>query len=100
MISIKNKPLHVLREEYERIEAELARRKLRVFVEKAWPLIEPDHAFVGNWHIDASCDALEAVTRGEIKDCIFNVPPGTMKSILVCVMHPAWEWTSMKPGAT
>lgn len=76
------------------IEAEIARRSLRTFVEVAWPLVEPERPFVGNWHIDALCDVLEAVTRGDLKRVIINVAPGSMKSLLVSVFWPAWEWAS------
>lgn len=43
------------------------------------------------------CEALEAVSRGEIKRLIINIPPGLMKSLLVSVFWPAWEWLS-NPG--
>jgi hypothetical protein len=32
------------------------------------------------------------VTRGEIRQLIINVPPRHMKSLLVSVLWPAWEW--------
>jgi len=67
--------------------------KLVNFVEQAWHVIEPAEEYKHNWHIDVICEHLEAVTRGEIKNLLINVPPGTMKSILVSVMWPAWEWT-------
>jgi predicted phage terminase large subunit-like protein len=66
--------------------------KLINFVERAWPIIEPTEPFQYNWHLDVICDHLEAITRGELKNLLINVPPGTMKSILVSVMWPAWEW--------
>jgi predicted phage terminase large subunit-like protein len=74
--------------------AEVARRSLRAFIEQAWPYVEPTVPFCGNWHIDALCDVLEAVTRGEIKRVVVTVPPGTMKSLLVSVFWPAWMWAS------
>ncbi|WP_343287062.1 phage terminase large subunit [Rhizobium sp. AC27/96] len=40
----------------------------------------------------AMCDHLEAVTRGDIQYLLINVPPGMMKSLLVAVFWPAWEW--------
>jgi len=63
------------------------------FVQGAWHVIEPSEEYKHNWHIDVICEHLEAVTRGEIKNLLINVPPGAMKSILVSVMWPAWEWT-------
>jgi hypothetical protein len=39
---------------------------------------------------------LEAVHRGEIKRLLLNVSPGFMKSMLVNVFFPAWEWGPME----
>ena len=66
---------------------------LRAFIEEVWPVVEPQTPFVGNWHIDALCAHLEAVTRGELRNLLINIPPGCMKSYIVSVMWPAWEWT-------
>ena len=63
------------------------------FVKMAWPIIEPGCELVDNWHIKTICGYLEAVTAGDITRLIINVPPGSLKSILVSVMWPAWEWT-------
>jgi predicted phage terminase large subunit-like protein len=80
------------RAELEAIEAELARRKLERFVRVAWRILEPSTPLVWNWHLTILCEELEAVTRRECKRLIINVPPGTMKSLLVSVFWPAWEW--------
>ena len=71
---------------------EAARRFLRDFVEQAWPVLEPAEPFVPGWHIDCIAEHLEAVSAGGIKRLIINVPPRNMKSLLVSVMWPAWEW--------
>lgn len=83
--------------EFELLEAELCRRSLRKFVEKVWNILEPGVPFIGNWHIDAICCILEEVTAGNITRVIFNIPPGCMKSLLINVIWPAWEWAS-NPG--
>jgi predicted phage terminase large subunit-like protein len=44
------------------------------------------------WAVDAICEHLEAVTSGELKRLLMNVPPGSMKSLLTGVIWPAWEW--------
>jgi predicted phage terminase large subunit-like protein len=62
------------------------------FVREAWHVLEPNARYVHNWHIDAICDHLEAVTDGRINRLLINVPPGSMKSLLVSVFWPAWEW--------
>jgi predicted phage terminase large subunit-like protein len=86
-----------LHDEIEALEAEIARRDLHFFVEKTWHLVEPSVPFRSNWHVRKLCRVLEQVTRGELKRLIINVPPGTMKSLLVSVFWPAWEWAS-QPG--
>jgi predicted phage terminase large subunit-like protein len=51
------------------------------------------------WALDAICLHLEAVTDGNIKRLLMNVPPGSMKSLLTGVIWPAWEWGPKgKPG--
>ena len=78
----------------ERIQASRAKRSLRDFIRQAWHVLEPDTTYKHNWHIDAIADHLEAVSRGDIKKLIINVPPGHMKSLSVCVFWPAWDWIS------
>lgn len=67
-------------------------QSLTNFVRLAWPVLEPGTNLVWGWSIDAICEHLEAVTRGEIKRLLINIPPGTAKSFLVNVIWPAWEW--------
>ena len=71
---------------------EFCARKLANFVQRAWPVVEPGTRYVHGWHIDAIAEHLEAVTSGEINRLLINVPPGTMKSLAVGVLWPAWEW--------
>jgi predicted phage terminase large subunit-like protein len=74
------------------IDQERASRSLREFVRQAWAIIEPSTPFVPGWHIDAIIDHLEAITFGQIRNLLINVPPRHMKSLLVSVLWPAWEW--------
>lgn len=39
-----------------------------------------------------NCQHLEAVTFGRLNRLLINVWPGAMKSMLVSVLWPAWEW--------
>lgn len=75
----------------EGLHAALARRRLRHFVEFAWNWIEP-REYRHNWHIDAICEHLEAVTRGEIKRLLINIPPRCGKSLIFAVFWPVWTW--------
>lgn len=62
------------------------------FVQAFWSVLEPKREFVNGWAISAICEHLEAVTRGEIRRLLMNVPPGFMKSLTTDVFWPAWEW--------
>jgi predicted phage terminase large subunit-like protein len=76
-----------------KVEREYATRSFHEFVRQAWHVIEPSTPFVPGWHIDAIIDHLEAVSYGHIRNLLINVPPRHMKSLLVSVFWPAWEWT-------
>lgn len=67
-------------------------KSLLEFTRGAWPTLEPSQPFVENWHILELCTLLEDITAGKIKRAIINVPPGTMKSLLVSVIYPCWLW--------
>lgn len=72
--------------------AERCRRDFRVFVRHAWGQIDPA-PLVWNWHLDAMCLHLQAVTEGRIDKLLINIPPGHAKSMIVGVLWPAWVWT-------
>lgn len=57
----------------------------------AWGQVEPNE-LVWNWHMSAICTALEAVSRGQLRKLLINVPPGMSKSLLVSTCWPAWDW--------
>lgn len=71
-----------------------AESSLLEFARQAWHVVEPSTPFVAGWHIDAICEHLEAVTRGEIRNLVINMPPRHMKSMLVSVFWPTWEWAT------
>lgn len=62
------------------------------FVREAWHVLEPNTPLVWNWHLDALCAHLEAISDGRINRLLINVPPGSSKSMIVSVLWPAWEW--------
>lgn len=63
------------------------------FVKEAWRIIEPGTVLKWNWHLDAMCEHLEAISRGLIRPrLIINVPPGSSKSTICTVLWQAWEW--------
>lgn len=73
-------------------------KTLAGFVREAWHVLEPMTKYVHGWHVDAICAHLEAITFGKFRAMglenrlLINVPPGTMKSLIVSVFWPAWEW--------
>jgi hypothetical protein len=56
-------------------------------------VVEPATPYVHGWHIDCMADHLQAVSDGELRYLIINVPPRHMKSLLISVLWPSWEWT-------
>lgn len=88
------------REDLARDREELAERfsSLAAFVHDAWHVLEPAKDLKWGWALDAICEHLEAITDGKLdRDgegarLLINVPPGSMKSLLVGVFWPAWEW--------
>ena len=65
------------------------------FVRYFWSVLEPETKLVEGWLLYAICEHLEAVTFGKITRLLINVPPGSMKSLMVNVFWPAWEWGPM-----
>jgi predicted phage terminase large subunit-like protein len=78
--------------DFELIDKELCERSLSEFVKQAWNILDPGQPLIWNWHMDAICNHLEAITNNEINRLLINIPPGTSKSSLVNVYYPAWEW--------
>ena len=88
-------PKHLLRA----IEKRRCELSLAEFIKAAWHVVEPGQPYVHGWHIDFICAHLEAITNGEVMDdgtfynrLLVNVPPGTMKSLIINVFWPSWEW--------
>lgn len=73
-------------------QRELSKRSLAEFAKQAWDVLEPASELKWGWALDAICEHLEAVTAGDIRRLLMNVPPGSMKSLLTGVIWPAWEW--------
>jgi integrase len=66
---------------------------LRVYIRHAWHVVEPSTVYLENWHIDLIAEYLEAVTAGQIKRLLINMPPRYAKSTCVSIMWPTWVWT-------
>ena len=67
------------------------------FLKWSWVILEPETPFVDNWHIRELCKLLQSIgiagDKGEkCRRWVINISPGTMKSLLVGVIFPAWLW--------
>lgn len=69
-----------------------AERRLVDYSRLVWPIIEPNQPLVVTKPFEAICEHLEAVSKGQIRNLLINVPPGFTKSTLVSVLWPSWEW--------
>lgn len=75
-------------DELERVDSE---ESLLEFLRRGWRAIDPS-PFRAGWHLDAIGEHLSAVTAGQIRRLIINIPPRMTKSSLVSVAWPAWTW--------
>lgn len=72
-------------------EAEECRDSLKEFVKKAWNYVDPS-PFVDGWCVGAICDHLTALTTGQIRFLLINIPPRHSKSTICSVLWPIWSW--------
>lgn len=89
MPDITNDNLAFMLENAEVFSAELS---LIEFTKQAWHTIEPGCNFTTGWAVGAVAEHLQAITDGQIRRLLINIPPGCTKSMLTNVMWPAWEW--------
>ncbi len=83
----------ISREQKRRHERKVCAASFAEFVKRAWPWVEPNDPLDWNWHLDAKCVHLQAVSAGKIQNLIILEPPGHAKSLVVSVLWIAWEWT-------
>jgi len=70
-------PLDAL-EAIKKLESE---RNLIDFIRNGWEALEPGQPFVTGWAVEAICEHLQAVTEGQIRRLLINVPPGCTKPL-------------------
>lgn len=82
-----------LAHDYARLQRKIGLEgTLMDFVRMAWPITNPGDRFKDNWHLGVVGEHLEACTRGQIRNLVINVPPGTMKSRMTGLFWPVWSW--------
>jgi predicted phage terminase large subunit-like protein len=79
------------------IQKDVCKDSFYEFLKEAFKLLHPGEEIEDNWHIQVICDKLQA--RAELllkkkpgKNLIINIPPRSLKSIMVTVAFPAWLW--------
>ncbi len=68
----------------------ITRHDLYTFIHRGFRELNPQVAFLRNWHIELIAAKLEACFRGEINRLIINVPPRSLKSHAAAVAFPAY----------
>ena len=93
---VERKERQAIERDFEKLRnKQTGRGGLLNFVRYFWHTLEPKtRPLVEGWPLEAICIHLEALTFGEIESnrLLINVPPGFMKSLLVDVFWPVWEW--------
>lgn len=97
MTTLSARAIELLRSVQRHRQAQVAKKEeaeadFLVFVRMMWPILEPKAEFKEGWIIDLLCEILMAVSFDQLKRVCINVPPGSMKSTLLNVLWPAWEW--------
>jgi hypothetical protein len=59
------------------------------FLHRCVLTLNPGAPFLPNWHIEAIAYQLERVRNGEVTRLIINLPPRSLKSIMVSVAFAA-----------
>jgi predicted phage terminase large subunit-like protein len=73
-----------------KVLAALLRENFPSFVHRCVLTLNPGSLFLPNWHIDAIAYQLEGIRTGEITRLIINLPPRSLKSLMVSVAFPAF----------
>src|SRR5437899_4846577 len=68
----------------------ILRSDLGYFAERCFYDLNPQAAFLTNWHIEVIAAKLAAVREGKIRRLIINLPPRHLKSLLASIAFPAW----------
>src|ERR1700694_3013339 len=69
----------------------LYRNHFGAFVYAAFEAVNPGQRLIPNWHIDCLCYQLERmVTSDSTHRLVVNLPPRSLKSLIVSVSLPAW----------
>lgn len=68
-----------------------AEASLLNYMRLVWKVVEPGNPMRIGWTLQAIAEHLEAVSTGQIRNLLINVPPGFSKSLATDVFWPTWE---------
>src|SRR5438445_5831870 len=68
----------------------ILRSDLGYFAERCFYDLNPQAAFLTNWHLEVLAAKLTSVQEGRIRRLIINLPPRHLKSLLASIAFPAW----------
>lgn len=68
----------------------LLRSNFGFFVERCFRELHPGKQFLDNWHHQAITHELDRIRRGENTRLIVNLPPRSLKSLIISVAYPAF----------
>lgn len=72
-------------------DRELYENNFAEFFKAAWHTVD-SAPYQQTWAIDAVCDHLEAVTLGQIRRLLINIPPRCAKTNAASIAWNAWIW--------
>lgn len=78
--------MHLTSDEYKT----LLRQDVYGFIQRSFYELNPQTAYLPNWHIEVIAAELEKCRRGETKRLIINVPPRSLKSHCASIAFPAF----------
>src|SRR5229473_6524909 len=68
----------------------ILRSDLGYFAQLCFCELNPQAAFLPNWHLEVIAAKLAAVRAGRIRRLIINLPPRHLKSLMASIAFPAW----------
>ena len=69
---------------------EILRNDFAMFVQRSFRELNPETAYLHNWHIEVIAEALEQCRTGKLPRLIINLPPRSLKSHMTSVSFVAW----------
>ena len=72
------------------------RQDFMAFTDRGVRQLNQGGSFIHNWHLDALAWELQKVISGETRRLIINMPPRSLKSLMVSVLFPAF-WLGHDP---